>query len=576
MAKWFDTRSFLGPHWVATQPLSRPRMQLREAFFLLVMLAPERALIVGSAVWGSAAKLVAPDGEPGDLLGTAVALRGGVALVAALDDDAGDHSGSVHAFERQESGEWLRTFKLAPADAVGGDEFGAAVAIDANAERAVVGARHGSNDDAQRTGTAYVFERQPGSTWLERIELMADAGSWGSWFGSSVALDGDRVVVGAPKQIRNGYNSAGAAFVFERQANGVWLQTARLLPSDSADSFGHAVALQRGTVVVGAPSAGGSSTGASYVFERQPDGTWAELVKLMAADSSGGDYFGCSVTLGGDNIVVGAHGSAPYGAAYVFAPEAGSWTQSLKLLPADGRSGDQFGYTVAIGDDAGATLGIGSQQCPESSMDCGNGLVNLYTRQESGQYVEAASFGAHDGASRDRFGHAVALDGDVVVVGAPDGDDAGLSSGTAYVFVPCTNYASARSVESGSCTACIGGAAARNCIAATCSAGYEPFDSAIGLCCSSFDSVASVLPGSCTSCSGDRPAECLAATCASGFSSFQVRKRIFLRHFILNMIILPRQAQDKHRENSTTEAFSATSRPAEASAAAISGARSRL
>lgn len=479
-------------------------------------------LAKSAAVWGSDAKLLAPD-DDGDLFGSAVAVRNGVALVAALDDL---RSGFVHTFEQNPTGTWIRTDTLAPADGAPADQFGVSVAM--SSDRAVVGARHGSNDEAARTGTAYMFERQHDGSWVEVVELKANDGSWGGNFGSSVALDGDTALIGAPEQRRAGvYSAAGAAYVFQRQATGVWLQVAQLLPADSGNSFGSSVALHGGTAVVGAPSAGADSTGgAVYVFKRQA-GTdvWLQLAQLMPADSASGDQFGCSVALAADAILVGAHGAASHGAAYVFDASA-PLVQRSKLVPGEDRGSDddQFGFAVAISDD-GDTIAVGSPQCPPATYDCGTGAVYLFGRQQqdSNMYTMIT---AHDGMSGDKFGQALALDGEaLVLIGAVGSDEQSVNGGAAYLFVPCHNFSSVPSVVTGSCTRCISGPAGHDCLEASCSAGFRPFDATAGVCCSNFSSrsatLASVVLSSCTSCTGDRDTDCLVARCAPGFAGFQ-------------------------------------------------------
>jgi ketosteroid isomerase-like protein len=151
-------------------------------------------------------------------------------------------------------------------------------------DRALIGA--GLDDESGTSaGAVYVFERQADGSWAQATKLTADDAAAGDEFGRSVALSGSRVLVGAVKN--DGANEdAGAAYVFERQADGSWTQVATLTAADAAESdwFGNAVALQDGRALVGA-FFDDVDTGAAYVFDRQADGSWAQTAKLTAADA---------------------------------------------------------------------------------------------------------------------------------------------------------------------------------------------------------------------------------------------------------------------------------------------------
>jgi hypothetical protein len=145
-------------------------------------------------------------------------------------------------------------------------------------------------------------------------------------FGHSVALDGDTAVIGAWFEDDSGTTNNGAAYVFTR-SGGVWTEQAKLLASDkdSFDNFGQSVALDGDTAVIGASRSDDSGTtnnGAAYVFTRS-GGVWTEQAKLLASDKDNRDLLGLSVALDGDTAVIGGHNEVPDGTpgvAYVFAP----------------------------------------------------------------------------------------------------------------------------------------------------------------------------------------------------------------------------------------------------------------
>ena len=159
----------------------------------------------------------------------------------------------------------------------------------------------------------------------------------GDKFGYAVAVDGDIAVIGAYQDDGNGADS-GAAYVFTR-VEGVWTQAAKLTASDGAayDNFGISVAVDGDTVVVGAPGddGAGADSGSVYVFVK-PTGGWAtstETAKLTASDGAALDYFGYSVAVDGDTVLVGAYqdddgdDSEDSGSAYVFTKpnSSGGW-----------------------------------------------------------------------------------------------------------------------------------------------------------------------------------------------------------------------------------------------------------
>ena len=161
-----------------------------------------------------------------------------------------------------------------------------------------------------------------GSRWAGTTLANSDA-AINDAFGSPVAVDGDRMVVGAPLKNIGGEPYAGAVYVFEADGNGRWAET-RLTASDNSEGagFGMAVAVEGDRVVVGA-------TEVVYVFDRDSDGSWIET-KLTAEDAADGDVFGSSVAVDGDWVVVGAGGVGDdAGAVYVFDRDSdGSWVET--------------------------------------------------------------------------------------------------------------------------------------------------------------------------------------------------------------------------------------------------------
>ena len=267
------------------------------------------------------AKLTASDGVAGDLFGHSVAVDGDTAVVGAYEDES--EKGAAYVLAKDSSGAWNQVAKLTASDGEAGDIFGWSVAVDG--DTVVVGARY---DDS-----AYVFTK-PGTGWAtatETAKLTASDGVVGDWFGQSVAVDGDTVVVGASED-----DGSGSAYVFTKAADSVWTdatQTAKLTASDGDDfdEFGKSVAVDGDTVVAGAPNNDGY--GSAYVFIK-PAAGWgdatqtAKLTPGATDDEAAGlaGTFGAAVAVDGDTVVVGASAySGSQGRAYVFTKPSGGW-----------------------------------------------------------------------------------------------------------------------------------------------------------------------------------------------------------------------------------------------------------
>jgi T5SS/PEP-CTERM-associated repeat protein len=271
------------------------------------------------------AKLTPGDSTGGDNFGWCLdadwcaAVGGDVIVVGAPENG----TGAAYVFE-EPGGGWAdmtqETQKLTPSDFVGNDDyFGWDVAIDGVV--AVIGAR-GEDDDVNGyndEGAAYVYRYS--GTWAEEDKLEALDGVGGDYFGDSVAVEGDVAVVGSWK-IDEGYR--GAAYVFEYGPGSEWNQTQKLTPSDGAagDLFGTSVAMDGSTIVIGAEN-DDSIAGSAYLYSF--DGaSWYEAAKLLASDRATGDKFGHAVALSAGRAVVGApdddHAGpvADAGSAYVF------------------------------------------------------------------------------------------------------------------------------------------------------------------------------------------------------------------------------------------------------------------
>ncbi len=377
----------------------------------------------------TASTLVATDDAAGDTFGAEVALDGDYAIIGAPNRDgvALSNSGSAFVFVRS-GGTWTQQAELTASDAATDDLFGISVSI--SGDTAIVGA-HQDDDDGSRSGSAYVFVRA-GTTWTQQAKLTASDAASGDRFGSGVSISGESAIISAPTDDDDG-SSSGSAYVFVR-AGTTWSQQAKLTASDAAESdhFGDSVALDGDTAVVGSvlDDDGGVDSGSAYVFTRS-GAVWSQQAKLTASDDEAGDHFGTSVSVSGDTALVGANleaaGGGEAGAAYVFVRSGVSWSQQAKLTASDAAADDEFGESVSVsGDQAlvGARL----------DDDAGSRSGSAYLFSRAGTTWTQQKLVAPDAAAGDRFGSSVSISAGVLLIGAEENDDGGSNSGSAYIF----------------------------------------------------------------------------------------------------------------------------------------------
>jgi len=255
---------------------------------------------------------------------------------------------------------------------------------------------------------------------LQQRLLAADGAAF-EYFGHAVALSGNTALVGAPYD----ENSRGSAYVFVRNG-ATWTQQARLLGQDGAlqDYFGWSVALNGDTALVGTlygPGSVNSDQGAAYVFVRtgttQP--VWTQQKKLTANDGHAFALFGTAVALDGDTALVGAPdhqiipGFVNTGAAFVFVRNGTAWTQQVRLEANDAGGGDRFGEAVALDGD---TALVGAPK-DDVGTKTDQGSAYLFTRNST-SWMQQPRLTTTDSAAGDQFGNAVALSGEKALIGA--------------------------------------------------------------------------------------------------------------------------------------------------------------
>jgi len=292
--------------------------------------------------------------------------------------------------------------------------FGMSVAI--VGDTIVVGA-HDTDGKGGNSGSVYVYVRS-GTLWsLQQKIVPGDGvGGLGAYFGAAVAFDGDTIVIGA---FRHG---TGAAYVYARSETAWSLQHKFAHPDDNPSfeaAFGWSVAFDRDTIVVG-DYYDGSRSGSVYVYVRSGT-SWSLQQKVVDDDGASNDQFGYSVAIDGDTIVVGANYDS---SSSVFVRSGATWSLQQKLV-----ASGNFGTSVDIDGD---TIVVSAEW--DSDKGFRSGSVYVYIRYWNSWSLQEKIV-ASDGSGGDHFGTSVALNGNTIVVGADGDDDKGYDSGSAYVYI---------------------------------------------------------------------------------------------------------------------------------------------
>lgn len=418
-------------------------------------------------------KIVASDRINSTEFGRAVSITNNYAVVGVRSEDNDAQgkdpkldAGAAYIYERGTDNKWKQIQKIVASDRRQGVNFGWSVGISGNT--IVVGAIYERFDAAGRNeasaeGAAYVFERGADGVWKQTQKLLSSDRSSYNYFGTSVGIDGDIIVVGAPGHSRdssdrndNTVGSAGVIFVFEKRGNN-WRRTNKLVASDRqfAAGLGNSVAISGNYVIAGATGQNTDvnsenkmeTAGAAYIWERNADGKWSRAQKLVASDRTPYDEFGFSVSINDDNAIVGAKGvtlkrtdennDPNSGEAYIFSRNGtGEWKEVMAIIPVDRKDRDLYGNSVGI---SGNYAIVGSPMGNTKTGDVGT--IYVYWKNAQDKWVQTQKLSAADEGMFSNFGGAVAIHRGLVITGAhiESRDAAGKNqlsnSGAAYIFM---------------------------------------------------------------------------------------------------------------------------------------------
>jgi len=395
--------------------------------------------------WTALVKRFASDGAAAEEYGVSVDIDGDYAIVGSNQKNAtGQNVGSAYLLFRDKSGanKWGQVIQLTSPAPAPGDNYGASVAISGGV--AAVGAPL-FDDQFANQGVVFIFHQNANNPeqWdFVKIVHSNDAVSADN-FGASVALDGERLLVGCPLNDQSGAN-AGAAYAFYRNLGGAnnWGQAAKMIATTGAadDNMGVSVALDGDYAIVGANGVDGlqQNAGAAYIFGRNQFGpdAWGQVAKIRAKQEGQNDNFGASVGISGPWAIVGADRNdlkgADAGAAFIFYKNQNginnSWGQNQILLDYNGQAGDHFGSAVGIDEPYAVVTAKGDNPFGAGS---GRGFVYLL---DGSAWVAVDQLTDGGGQADDALGSTAAISGRNIILGVPQ-DNSGSNNNQGAVLI---------------------------------------------------------------------------------------------------------------------------------------------
>lgn len=366
--------------------------------------------------------------------GFTTAISGTTVVVGApLDDTEAINAGRAYLYDFS-SGAPAPVAVLSNPSPAEGDRFGTFVSI--SGMWVVVGAK---NDDsgASDAGSVYVYNLASAAPTVPVLTLTNPIPAVQDFFGDSVAIDGTRVVVGAPYN-DTGTNNAGSAFVYDLASALPTVPVLTLtnpIPAEQ-ERFGWSVAISGNRIVIGADAddTGADDAGSAYVYDLTSASPAIPVLTLTNPTPARFDGFGVAVAISGTRVVVGANqddtGDLNAGIAYVYDLTSPSpAVPTLTLTNPTPVTYETFANSVAI---SGTLVVVGTPYDRTSALDAGNACV--FDLASANPTVPIATLSKRGPAAGDGFGWSVAIDGTTVVAGAPFDDWIATDRGAAYVF----------------------------------------------------------------------------------------------------------------------------------------------
>ena len=390
------------------------------------------------------ATISASDAESEDYFGSSVSVSGDYIVVGANGEDPDGivTAGSAYLFKKNSDSTVTQIAKIQASDYQTYDYFGTSVSI--SGDYIVVGSYMG-DAPAENQGKVYLYKRNSDTTndvsQLATI-IATDAEAY-DYLGYSVSISGDYIVAGAYNEDPAATTDAGSAYIFKRNSDVVddYTQIAKIsadTPTDNS-AFGYSVSIDGDYIVVGAykEDTGATDSGSAYLFKRNSDVSVTQIAKIQASTPTAGSFFGNSVSISGNNIAVGAYQETTTdfyaGSTYVFernSDTANDVTQISKIVASDVEASAYFGSSVSV---SGNYMLVGAKQ--EDILIGDAGAVYSYEINTTASTVTLVSkIVASDAAMGDLYGNSVAISGNNIAIGAFNEDTPTSNAGSVYVY----------------------------------------------------------------------------------------------------------------------------------------------
>jgi hypothetical protein len=378
-----------------------------------------------------AVTLNSPSPSPSGDFGNTVAISGSLMVIGAPSDDTrAPQAGSVFVFDLASATPTVPMLTLFdPVPQLNGG-FGCAVAIDGR--RVIVGAYAVDAGHQEHAGCAYVYDLRTATPELPILKLHSPTPTANASFGFSVAISGPWFVVGAFAE-KSGAG-LGKAYVYDVRSPTPSTPIAALRDpvGNAAAFFGWSVAISGQRIVVGAPgNYNGASPGHAYAFNLTTGLNTQPILSLQNKSPQRGDWFGAAVAIDGTRVVVGGAVSDLAGKACLYHLEGvHPGVPVATLADPSPVAGDFFGCAVAI---SGTRVIVGAHG---GDTDAGGGAAYVYDFHNATVHNPVAALVKPVRAPGDHFGFSVAIDGSLMAAGAPRDDLLVAGKGAAYVFGP--------------------------------------------------------------------------------------------------------------------------------------------
>ncbi|MEO5916776.1 MAG: Ig-like domain-containing protein [Luteolibacter sp.] len=371
--------------------------------------------------WIFKSKLNPSDTASRSKFGTSVAFQGNILVVGSPGDG---YSSAGYIYEKA-AGEWTLSAKVSPPPGLEGVSIGCSVAVDDGVVMVGADGYTGGSPAVIGKGYVYVFEKVAG-VWTLQLRLEDPAGTTNDEYGAAIAIKSGYAYIGKPGK------KAGEVMIYKKGGSS-WTYVTRVYGVSKGDRFGESLATDGSALAVGAPfdnTAVGADAGSVTVFRKSAE-VWTSEATLTATDAVSHDYFGSSVAIQGNRLLIGALlGYNSYGCAYIF-EKTTKWSQKTRLIPYNTSPDGRSGHCVAL---VGNTVLVGAYQS-DTYAHWYAGIVNEY-RLKSGVWKNTDLITAGDSGFYMNFGSALDMDGQRIVVGVPrDSSPYGESTGSVYVFL---------------------------------------------------------------------------------------------------------------------------------------------